>query len=88
MTRHWEANKEMDPGSTNPFIDRLFEQFTPYIAGGKLVGAGGGGFAEVIVKDGEAVEELARMLETVYPEGDVRVWPCRIADTGLVVEEK
>ena len=59
MTRHWEANKVMDPGSTNPFIDRLFEQFQPYIVGGKLVGAGGGGFAEVIAKDGEAVGELA-----------------------------
>jgi fucokinase len=84
MTRHWIMNKEMDPGSTNPFIDRLFEQFDPYIVGGKLVGAGGGGFAEVIAKDSEAARDLALMLERTYPEGDVRVWPCRVVERGLV----
>ena len=41
----------MDPGCSNPFIDRLFEVMHPYIDGGKLAGAGGGGFAMVIVKD-------------------------------------
>jgi galactokinase/mevalonate kinase-like predicted kinase len=87
MTQHWKANKEMDPGSTNPFIDRLFEQFQPYIVGGKLVGAGGGGFAEVIVKDGEAALGLAEMLERTYLEEDVRVWPCQIVEKGLVVEK-
>ena len=88
MTRHWTVNKVMDPGSTNPFIDRLFEQFNPYVVGGKLVGAGGGGFAEVIAKDGGAARDLARMLETTYPESDIGVWPCRIVERGLEVERK
>ena len=87
MNRHWEANKVLDPGSTNPFIDRLFEQFGPYILGGKLVGAGGGGFAEVVARDGDAARELARMLERTYPDSDVRVWPCRVVEEGLVVGE-
>ena len=50
------------------------------------MGAGGGGFAELIARDGEATWDLARMLEATYPDGDVRVWPCRIAEKGLVVE--
>jgi galactokinase/mevalonate kinase-like predicted kinase len=40
---HWALNKRMDPGCTNPFIDGLFEMLGPYINGGKLAGAGGGG---------------------------------------------
>lgn len=83
MTEHWEANKKMDPGSTNPFIDVLFDRMTPYITGGKLAGAGGGGFAITVSKDAGAASELARMLENVYPDSDVRVWPCRIVDSGL-----
>jgi fucokinase len=40
--RHWQVNKQMDPGCANPFIDRVFEIARPYINGGKLAGAGGG----------------------------------------------
>ena len=44
LAEHWALNKRMDPGCTNPFIDELFETLRPYICGGKLAGAGGGGF--------------------------------------------
>ncbi len=87
MSRHWELNKLMDPGSTSPFIDHLFEQIAPYALGAKLTGAGGGGFAEIIVRDGEAARRLASMLEQTYPDAGVRVWPCHITTEGLVLQE-
>ncbi len=50
LGEHWIVNKAMDPGCTNPFIDDLFTTMRPYINGGKLAGAGGGGFASVVVR--------------------------------------
>ncbi|HZY40552.1 MAG TPA: L-fucokinase, partial [Anaerolineae bacterium] len=48
LAEHWVINQRMDPGCTNPFIGKLFEVMRPHINGGKLAGAGGGGFAMVV----------------------------------------
>ncbi|MCC9078785.1 hypothetical protein FKZ61_022070 [Litorilinea aerophila] len=84
LAEHWALNKRMDPGCTNPFIDELFERMTPYIHGGKLAGAGGGGFALVLARDGQAARELAAMLMERYQGTPVGLWPCAIAAQGLV----
>jgi fucokinase len=44
MTRQWECNKVLDPGSSDPDLDSIFSALGPHIAGAKLTGAGGGGF--------------------------------------------
>jgi fucokinase len=84
LGEHWAINQRMDPGCTNAFIDHLFEVMRPYIAGGKLAGAGGGGFAIVIAKNRAAAEELESVLADVYRGTPVGIWPCAIAETGLV----
>jgi len=85
LGEHWALNKRMDPGCTNPFIDDLFELMEPYIDGGKLAGAGGGGFAMVIARDGQAVDALTAKLESVYRGTSVAVWPCAVPEEGVVV---
>jgi galactokinase/mevalonate kinase-like predicted kinase len=75
----------MDPGCTNPFIDGLFELMGPYVDGGKLAGAGGGGFAMVIARDREAVSALSAKLENVYRGTSVAVWPCAVPEEGVVI---
>jgi fucokinase len=86
LGEHWTLNKRMDPGCTNPFIDRLFELMAPYIDGGKLAGAGGGGFAMVIARDDREVPgALSNQLERVYRGTSVAVWPCVVPEEGVVV---
>lgn len=85
MGEHWALNKRMHTGCTNPFIDNLFERMAPYINGGKLAGAGGGGFAIVLARDARAADDLSTLLEAQYPGAQVTVWPGVIAGAGLTV---
>jgi len=85
LSEHWTLNKRMDPGCTNPFIDGLFDAMAPFIVGGKLAGAGGGGFAIVVARDADARHALARALQARYPGTPVAIWPCAIAEKGMDV---
>ena len=62
MAEHWELNKLMDPLTTDPGIDRLWAAARPYSCGGKLAGAGGGGFMMMVAKNERAVLPLKRAL--------------------------
>ncbi len=80
---HWEINKRMDPGCTNPFIDGLMEAMRPLMCGAKLAGAGGGGFAIVIARAGGAASKMGARLARLYPGTPVAVWPCAIPEHGI-----
>ena len=86
LGEHWGLNKRMDPGCTNPFIDDLFAVMEPFIWGGKLAGAGGGGYAMVITRDEQAGRALAATLAGRYPGTPVAVWPCAVPGDGLKVD--
>lgn len=83
LAEHWAINKRMDPGCTNPFIDELFETMRPYILGGKLAGAGGGGFVIAFGRDVGSGRALSDALAARYPGTPVAVWPCAVPDEGL-----
>ena len=85
LAEHWALGKRMDPGCTNPFIDEVFETLRPYICGGKLAGAGGGGFVIAVARDPEAVAALSAALTARYPGTPVAIWPCTIPDEGLKI---
>lgn len=86
LAEHWVINQRMDPGCTNPFIDRLFQTLRPHINGGKLAGAGGGGFAIVIARSVAAVRELSAALAARYTGTPVEVWTCAVPDDGLLIQ--
>ena len=83
LGEHWQLNRRMDPGCTNPFIDDLFDFISPFVFGGKLAGAGGGGFAFVVTHDGDATISLENALAERYSNTPVASWPVRVADTGM-----
>jgi len=87
LGEHWGLNKRMDPGCTNPFIDELFEVMEPHIKGGKLAGAGGGGFVIVVARDVQAARDLPVALAARYPSRLVAVWPCGIPESGVVIQK-
>lgn len=66
IAQRWEINKRMDPESCNPFIDALLRRCEPCTVGAKLAGAGGGGFAIVILRDAEAGHGLGEILARHY----------------------
>jgi D-glycero-alpha-D-manno-heptose-7-phosphate kinase len=62
---HWETKKKRSPNMTNPFIDECYEAARKNGAlGGKLIGAGGGGFLMFYCKNGnkhKVVETIQQM---------------------------
>jgi fucokinase len=84
LQEHWAINRRMDPGCTNAFIDDLFEEMGPHICGGKLAGAGGGGFAIVIARNADGRQALARALEARYPNTPVSIWQSAIPSKAMV----
>jgi D-glycero-alpha-D-manno-heptose-7-phosphate kinase len=51
MHEHWEHKRERSPGMTNDHVDRLYTLARRSgVVGGKLVGAGGGGFLLVYAR--------------------------------------
>jgi fucokinase len=84
LSEHWVINRRMDPGCTNDFIDHLFEVMSPHISGGKLAGAGGGGFAIVIARSINAARDLAAALAAHYLGTPVEIWQCGVAESGMM----
>jgi fucokinase len=73
LWRHWELNKQLDAGTSNPLIDSLMDSLRPHIEGAKLAGAGGGGFLLAVAKDG-CKESIRRMLTEDFADSNVRYY--------------
>jgi fucokinase len=86
MKLHWTLNKALDPGSSNPAIDELYAACEPYMVGGKLAGAGGGGVIELIARSPESAQELRSRIEQEYGVSGVEVWLCEVVGRGYEVE--
>jgi galactokinase/mevalonate kinase-like predicted kinase len=65
-TRYWELRYTIDPDATNATIQYLFEapEIVRLITGGLVTGAGGGGFALFVGKEGKT-EELKSCLNNL-----------------------
>jgi galactokinase/mevalonate kinase-like predicted kinase len=85
LSEHWALNKRMDAGCTNEFIDGLFADMGPFVCGGKLAGAGGGGFAIVVARDEDAATALERRLRERYGAAGAAIWPCTIPEEGILI---
>ncbi|MCH8031490.1 MAG: hypothetical protein IIB09_06715 [Bacteroidetes bacterium] len=58
----WDAKKRAAQGATNPEIDRLYDIARSAGAlGGKIAGAGGGGFLMVFAEEGRQQEIISRL---------------------------
>ena len=90
-TRYWQLRCQLDPGATNDTIQYLFEseELSSLSEGGLLTGAGGGGFAIIIAREGVA-DELRRRLGNLaarqaYAASGVVAY--RLNRTGLHLNE-
>jgi fucokinase len=81
MTESWALNKRLEPTASNPEIEAIFAAAAPYVLGGKLAGAGGGGFAAFLTRSSQDAAELVTVLEKACPGG--RCYPATISSSGL-----
>lgn len=74
MNEHWELSKRLDKGCTNTCIDQIFLSIEDLIDGKMICGAGGGGFIQVIMKNGVTIDQMQERLDEVFSESGVGVW--------------
>ena len=78
MSYHWGLSKQMDSGSSNARIERIFEAADGLLDGRMCVGSGGGGFLQVMLKSDATREQLAGLLHEAFRDEGVAVWDCEI----------
>ena len=85
IERYWTLKKQIDPGSTNPAIERILKQVERWTAARLLPGAGGGGFIFFVAKDDEAAGHIRRSLTARPPNRLARFFDFDVDQTGLRV---
>lgn len=81
----WELNQRLDAGTNPPSVQAILDQVGDYLAGAKLLGAGGGGFMLFVAKDAEAARRLRAKLTGHPPNAKARFVDLRVSATGLQV---
>ncbi len=78
LTQHWKLSKMIDVGSTNTLIDQIFDSIEDLVDGKMVCGAGGGGFLQVVLKQGVTKDELQNRLKDIFQDTDINVWDCTL----------
>ena len=74
LNDHWGLSKMIDEGSTNTLIDQIIMTVDDLADAKMIVGAGGGGFLQVILKKGVTKRDVHNRLKEVFQVFDVDVW--------------
>jgi len=85
IARALQLKKEIDPGSSNPEMEKILEKFKPHMIGATFLGAGGGGFLLVVCKSPEDAAEAKEALGKDPPNPEARFFEYDISATGLEV---
>lgn len=63
LNEHWICSKILDEGTSNENIETIYNTIKDYICGFFISGAGGGGFLQIILKNGVSRQQIERLLE-------------------------
>ena len=85
VDRSWRLNCRLDSGTDPDAVRRIFACAGDFILGGKLLGAGGGGYALFLAKDEDAGRRLRRALEENCPNRGARFVDFSLSPTGLQI---
>ena len=78
VTRQFELVKLLDKGASNTCIEYIFDVIDDLADGKSVCGAGGGGFLQVILKEGVCVKQLEKRIEEKFAGCGVKVWESRL----------
>ncbi len=83
LSEYWTVHKEVvGPDVTTDWIEEIFKQVNNLINGGKVSGAGGGGFMVLVAKEGKKAALIQR-LEEISRGTEARVYDYDWDDEGL-----
>jgi fucokinase len=82
LDEHWELSKQLDPSCTNAGIEEILRVSADLLDGRMICGAGGGGFLQVVLREGATVEALGERLRAAFGEAGVDAWACSVAYGG------
>lgn len=74
MDEQLEHVKLLDKGATNTCVDYIFEVCADLVEGRSVCGAGGGGFLQMILKEGVSREQLEKRIRDEFRGCGVEVW--------------
>jgi fucokinase len=74
MSEVWQLHQRLDPHCSNLGVDLLFQSVSDLACGGKLAGAGGGGFMAVMAKDATAAARVRERLKEAGRELRLYEW--------------
>jgi galactokinase/mevalonate kinase-like predicted kinase len=85
VARSWDLNRKLDAGTDPPVVQALLDPIKDYVAGMKLLGAGGGGYLFIIAKDIEAAVHIRQLLIENPPNAQARFVTMTPSVTGMDV---
>ncbi len=81
----WELNQRLDAGTNPPEVQAIFAKIAPFLAAGKLTGAGGGGYLLLMAHDEEAARRIRERLTTEPPNSRARFVHFSLSATGMQI---
>lgn len=85
VRKSWNLNCRLDRGTDPPAVRKIFVESRDLLAGGKLLGAGGGGYALLLAKDPEAGGLLKRKLAAATGQAGSRFVDFSVSHSGLQI---
>lgn len=85
VQRSWKLNQALDPGTNTPEIEQLLKPLDKWMAGCKLLGAGGGGYLLILARDSTAAQKIKEQLALNPPNARARFVDLAISREGLQV---
>jgi galactokinase/mevalonate kinase-like predicted kinase len=81
----WYLNRILDSGTCPPAVEALLAEVEDWLAAGKLLGAGGGGYMLMLAKDTDAAARIREKLTREPPNSKARFVDLDVSRTGLQV---
>lgn len=78
ITKQFELVKQLDKGASNTCIEYIFNVCDDLIDGKSICGAGGGGFLQMVLKEGISKKVLKQRIQEVFADCGVEVWDCEL----------
>jgi len=83
IARSWQLNQQLDAGTNPPEVQRILSAVQDWVAGAKLLGAGGGGFFLMLAKDETAAARIRQTLGGSPPNARARFVDFSLSESGL-----
>jgi len=85
VARSWELNWRLDAGTCPAAVEQALSPIKDYVAGLKLLGAGGGGYCLMLAKDQPAAARIRQILLSNPSNDRARFVDFAVSETGLQV---